>query len=151
MKHAPLVLTSVIAALLLLTACGTTPTTEPEIRENRLASQYIRLGIGYMQEGRFELALSRLQRALELNPESAEAHDALGVLHERLGRYDLAQEHFENAIRLQPQLSAAHTNFGSFLCRQGRVEEAEQQFAAAVANPLYENPEIAYTNAGLCL
>ena len=137
--------------VLLLTACATTPTTEPELPENRHASQYVRLGVGYMQEGNFELAMIRLQRALELNPRSAEAHDALGVLHERLGQHDEAEASFRKAIRFQPNLSRAHTNFGSFLCRRGRVEEAEQEFEAAVANPLYENPEIAYTNAGLCL
>ncbi len=150
MKHTTRLLASTVMALL-LTACGSTPTTEPEIPENRLASQYIRLGVGYMQEGKFEQALIRLQRALELNPRSAEAHDALGVLHERLAQYDEAEENFRKAIQLRPEFSRARTNFGSFLCRRDRVEEAEEQFEAAVANPLYENPEIAYTNAGLCL
>ena len=150
MKHTTILLTLTLMALL-LTACGTTPTTDSDIPENRLASQYIRLGVGYMQEGKFDLAMARLQRARELNPRSAEAHDALGVLHERLGQNDEAEESFRKAIRLQPSFSRAHTNFGSFLCRRGRVEQAEQEFEAAVANPLYENPEIAYTNAGLCL
>ncbi len=150
MKHTPLLLASVIAVVLLLTACGTTPTTETEVPENRLASQYVRLGVGYMQEGKFELALTRLQRALQLNPQSAEAHDTLGVLHERLGQYDQAEENYQKAVQLRPEFSRAHTNFGSFLCRRGRIKEAEQQFAVAVANPLYENREIAYANAGLC-
>ncbi len=150
MKDTTLLLTST-ALILLLAGCGTQPATEPEGPEDRLVNQYIRLGIGYMQEGKFDLAMARLTRALELDPSAAEAHDALGVLHEQLTQYEEAEASFRKAIRLQPDFSGARTNFGSFLCRRGRVEEAEEQFQAAVANPLYENPEIAYTNAGLCL
>ncbi len=150
MKHTTPVLASAVIVLL-LTACGTTRTVEPDAPENRHASLYVRLGVGYMREGQFEQALSRLNRALELNPNSAEAYDALGVLHERLAQHDEAEASFRKAIRLRPDFSGARSNFGSFLCRRGRVEEAEEQFEAAVANPLYEKPEIAYANAGLCL
>ncbi len=36
----------------------------------------------------------------------------------------------------------------AFLCQEGRLEEAEKTFLRAAANPLYETPEIAITNAG---
>ena len=150
MKHPFRVLASIVT-ILFLAACSTTPTTEPEVPENVLASQYIRLGIGYMQEGKFELALTRLERALVLDPKSAEAHEVLGILHERLNQHDQAEDHFKRALELDPKFSRARTNYGSFLCRRGRPEEAEEQFRRAVENPLYENPEIAYTNAGLCM
>ncbi len=34
------------------------------------------------------------------------------------------------------------------LCQQNRLDEAENTFLKAAANPLYESPEIAITNAG---
>ena len=131
MKHPFRVLASIVT-ILFLAACSTTPTVEPEVPENVLASQYIRLGIGYMQEGKFELALTRLERALELDPKSAEAHEVLGILHERLNQHDQAEDHFKQALRLDPQFSHARTNYGSFLCRRGRTEEAEAQFRRAI-------------------
>ncbi|MCZ6804897.1 MAG: hypothetical protein O7D86_13475 [Proteobacteria bacterium] len=37
-----------------------------------------------------------------------------------------------------------------FLCNNGRLDEAETVLTAA-NNPFYESPEIALTNAGLCV
>ena len=47
--------------------------------------------------------------------------------------------------------SSTLNNYGNYLCQQNRLEEAEKTFLNAAANPLYESPEIAITNAGLCL
>lgn len=150
MKHTLLV--SMLAlAVVLVAACSTNETKPPDVPKNELAEIYIKLGIGYMQEGEYEQALRRLQHALELEPRSAEAHDMLGLLYQRLDETEKAEEHFRRAVELAPKNSRARTNFGTFLCTQNRPEEGEQQLLAAVKNPLYENPEIAYTNAGLCM
>lgn len=150
MKHTLLVSTLALAVAM-LTACGTSETKPPEIPKNELADIYVKLGIGYMQEGEYEQALRRLQRALELEPRHAEAHDMLGLLYQRLGAATKAEEHFRRAVELAPKDSRARTNFGTFLCTQNRHKAAEEQFLAAVKNPLYDSPEIAYTNAGLCM
>lgn len=150
MKHTLLVSMLALAAVL-VTACSTTETKPPDVPKNELADIYVKLGIGYMQEGEYEQALRRLERALQHDPRSAEAHDMLGLLYQRLDESAKAEQHFRRAVELAPKDSRARTNFGTFLCRQNRPEEAEEQFLAAVKNPLYDNPEIAYTNAGLCM
>ena len=143
----------IVSWLFLQGGCQTTPSQSiPGQREvNRLADLHTRLGVGYMQEGRDEIALNRLQRALEADANHAPAHNAMALLHERLGEVEKSEVHYRRAVQLDPSLSAAQTNFGSFLCRQGRTEEAEARFLEAVANPLYDRPEVAYTNAGLCM
>jgi len=138
--------------MLLLVACTTTPVpTGPDLSKSQLADQYIQLGVGYMKDGNYELAMTRLKRATEIDPNSAQAQNMLGLLYETLNRPETAEQHYRKAVALDPELSSARNNYGTFLCKDGRTKEAEAEFKAALANPLYQNPEIAYANAGLCL
>jgi type IV pilus assembly protein PilF len=41
--------------------------------------------------------------------------------------------------------------YGAFLCRNDREEEAERYFAQAAKDRRYRTPEVALTNAGVCL
>jgi type IV pilus assembly protein PilF len=133
----------------LVSGCATAPpegTSQDELKE-----LHLQLGVGYMREEQYERSLDRLERALEIDPDYAEAHNALALLHERLGQHAEAERHFLEALRLDPQYSAARTNYGSFLCSRGRTEEGEEQFLTAAANPLYARRDLAWTNAGLCM
>lgn len=143
---------ALVAASLALGACQSTP--PPRYQEqpgDRLVMLQVKLGLGYMQEGQYELAMQRLAKARELGPDVPDVHDALGILHARLGQPARAEESFRRAIELSPDFAAARNHFGGFLCAQGRPEEGEQQLLAAAENPLYKRREVAYTNAGLCL
>lgn len=147
-------LLSLAAGILLAAGCQSVPPQEPGIASHeadRLAVLHTQLGIGYMREGKNELAYNRLQRALEIDPNYSSAHNAMALLEERLNDPQRAEAHYRRAIELNPMDSAAQNNFGTFLCRHGRVEEAEQHFLQAVKNPLYETPEAAYANAGQCM
>jgi type IV pilus assembly protein PilF len=46
--------------------------------------------------------------------------------------------------------SEARNNYGSFLCARNRIDESITEFLAAVKNPLYATPAMAYTNAAIC-
>ena len=110
----------------------------------------VELGVRYMQAGMKAVALEKLKKALDQDPELPSAHNAIAVLYQNLGEDGLAEEHFRRALRLDPKYSQAHNNFGIFLCRKDRWAEAEQHFVAAGSDPLYERPELPYTNAGVC-
>jgi len=146
-------LAGMLAAALLAGCQGGAVRTMPEPADDpdRLADLHTQLGIGYMQEGKYDLAWKRLHRALEVDPNFSTAHNAMGLLSETLGEHAQAEHHYQRAVDIDPSDSAAQTNFGSFLCRQGRHEAGEERFLRAVKNPLYKNPEVAYTNAGLCM
>ncbi len=139
----------------LLAGCATTMTdtasTQPHTPPSRAVSLQIQLGIAYMQEGNFELAMKRLKRALELDPDSADVHNAIALLYQRLNQNEDAERHFREAIRFEPAFSSAHTNYGSFLCSTDRPAEGENEFLEAVQNPLYKRKDLAYLNAGLCM
>lgn len=144
------------AAALLLAGCAAAPPGGPVASPapeaaNKLAEVQTKLGIGYLREGKLELAFNRLTRALEADPNYSTAHNAMGTLQERLGNMEEAEQEFRRAVALNPMDSAAQTNFGSLLCRTGRYDEGEQRFLQALKNSLYDRPEVAYTNAGLCM
>ncbi|MCB1742758.1 MAG: type IV pilus biogenesis/stability protein PilW, partial [Gammaproteobacteria bacterium] len=117
---------------------------------SKLAEVQTELGIGYLSRGQLDLAWKRLSRALELDPHYATAHFVMGLLQERLEQPEKAEASYRRAVELDPLNSAAQTNLGSFLCRTDRFDEGEWHNLLALKNSLYEKPEIAYTNAGLC-
>jgi serine/threonine protein kinase/Flp pilus assembly protein TadD len=71
------------------------------------------------------------RKALELEPELAEAHTARGVTLALLKRYAEARQEFEAAIRLDPNLFEARYLYGRACMAEGRLEEAARLFAEA--------------------
>jgi serine/threonine protein kinase/Tfp pilus assembly protein PilF len=73
------------------------------------------------------------KRALELDPNSAEALSSRGLTlgHQRF--FPEAQREFEEAMRLDPTLYEAPYFFGRFLQSQGKLEEAAKMYERAVA------------------
>jgi type IV pilus assembly protein PilF len=74
----------------------------------------------------------------------------LGLVYMELDENKLAEENFRKAIDLDRADSDAHNNYGWFLCTRGRYDEGLEQFTDALRNPLYDKPEQAMTNSGLC-
>jgi type IV pilus assembly protein PilF len=134
-----------------LAGCQSNPVAEaPEHTPDRLAEINTQLGVEYMKEGQFETALKKLKKAIDIDPNYADAYSVLGLLYSRLGENDKAESTFKKAIALTPRESAILNNYGQFLCRQGRSDEAQDLFARALANPLYATPEVVHVNAAIC-
>ncbi len=121
-----------------------------ETSSEKMAKTYLQLGIEYMRAGQNNVALKELKKALNVDNNYADAHNAIAVLYERLGAYDQAKKHYQIAEKLKPNDSDIHNNYGQFLCKHKQWPEAEKHFLKAVENPLYQTPEIPYTNLGLC-
>jgi len=109
------------------------------------------LGTEYLRKGNLALAKEKLERAEKYNPRDAEIHSVLAVLYERLGIPKEVDEHYKAAIRLAPKDPQISNNYAVFLCRNGRTDEGTKRFIEAAQNPLYRTPEVAYSNAGVCL
>jgi type IV pilus assembly protein PilF len=135
----------------LLGACQSAGVAEKQaIDRGKLAEVNTELGFQYMQKGEYEIAMSKLKKALDADPDHVDAHNAMGVLHATLGQNEDAERSFERALRLDPGNSAALNNYGQFLCQRKRYDEGQRQFLKAVENPLYKLPAAAYSNAGTC-
>ncbi len=73
------------------------------------------------------------QRALELDGNSAEAHNVCGCASRATGKLDSAGFHFARAIELTPDYAEAHSNLGRVLTGLGRHGEAEVMLRHAIA------------------
>ncbi len=98
---------------------------------------------GYFFEAlapRLAQADSAVRRALELDPNSANAHAALGNIH--LGRFRWAEAEAEirQAIALEPNYAAAHLDYWKLLLRLRRFDEALREIELALTfDPLSAN------------
>lgn len=143
-------LAAILPALLLLAACAGTP-MQGDVDPQKSAELNAELGLRYMLNGKNELALQKLERALEYDPDSAQAHHYLGELYRRLEKPELARDHYRAAIGADPKYSAARNNYAAFLCSEGDAREGERQFLKVLDNPVYERPEAVYENLALCM
>ncbi|VAX10687.1 Type IV pilus biogenesis protein PilF [hydrothermal vent metagenome] len=111
---------------------------------------YSKLAVAYMQEGRLDIAMQKIKRGLAISPNNPKANNIIALIYERLGEHETAEKHYKRAVKLDPKDPYTHNAYGSFLCSRERYDEADRQFADALKNPLYQTPEVALTNAGLC-
>ena len=140
-----------IMIAVMLAGCASSAERKRE-KEKALAAAtaYTQLGVEYLRDGRYELSLTKLKQALELEPDYAKAHGAIAILYEKVGDKKLAEKHYIRALRLEPDDAGAQNNFGQFLCFQGRYKDANEQFMKAANNPFYTSTTVPLTNAGLC-
>jgi adenylate cyclase len=81
-------------------------------------------------------ALEASQRAVELDPELAEAHTSRGLALSINNRHAEAEAEFERALQLKPSLYEAYYYYGRDCVAQGRHDKAARLFAQSVAlNP----------------
>jgi tetratricopeptide (TPR) repeat protein len=70
-------------------------------------------GVAYIEKGAWEQALPHLERALEADPQNAEAHYFRAVAHMELGNYEVAETGFEKALEITPSLVVARAKLGA--------------------------------------
>jgi len=68
--------------------------------------------------------ISAARKALELDPELADAHVTLAVIYMRQWRWVEAEAEYRRALDLNPNDAAAHDGFSDWLLCQGRIDEA---------------------------
>jgi type IV pilus assembly protein PilF len=127
------------------------PTQTRSEQALEVAIANMNLGIEYMRQGAYESALIKLKRSTLAKPDFAPAYNVLGLLYQRLGDPVEAENNFKRSIKHDPSDSSAYNNYGLFLCNNDRLAEAKAAFLDAANNPLYDSPEIALTNAGICV
>ncbi len=115
------------------------------------AAYNIQLGLGYLHQGNYALARDKLERALKQNPREPNVHTSLALLYDRTDDNKRAEKHFREALRLAPDNPDISNNYAVYLCKHKRVAEGVARFETVAANRFYRTPEVALTNAGVCL
>ena len=114
-------------------------------------SRRISAGFEYLQMGQPSEARRHISRALELEPRSPAAHNAMALLYRYEGDETRAEDHFRRAIRYDRDFSLARNNYGVMLLSQRRYDKALDQFSIAADDPSYDNRAIAFENKGRAL
>jgi type IV pilus assembly protein PilF len=121
---------------------------EPAAPSDRVQAQ-LDLARGYLEQGNTERARSSLNKALDINSRSVEAHVLLGVLNAAESENELAEREFRTALNIEPRNAQALNNYGSFLYSQGRFDEAVRHLKLLVRDTDYRARSQAYENLGL--
>lgn len=101
-------------------------------------------------EEHHRLAAINARKALELDPNLAEAHVALGdVLFHHENDVAGGEREFRRAIELDPNLAQAHVFYGYLLLTEGRVEEALPRFRFAVKLSPFDPYALEYLGSAL--
>ncbi len=108
------------------------------------------LGQRYLAQGDLEGALDKLKTALDFDPAYVPAHTVIALVYERIRQMPEAELHYREALRLDPRKGDLNNNLGAFLCRVNRPAEGLPYLYAALADPFYRTPSVAWTNRGIC-
>jgi len=75
------------------------------------------------------------EKAIQLDPLSAESYDALGAAYAREAQWEQSEKSFLRAMEIQPGRAESHANFAAYLLLPlGRIDEAIQQLRIAEKN-----------------
>jgi len=103
------------------------------------------LGTALVQTGSFPEAMEQFEKALEIKPDYAGAHNNLGYSLMQEGQPDQAIPEYEKALAIDPNLAEGHYNLGVALLGKGKWDEAIAQFTVA----LDIRPDYADANSNL--
>ncbi len=123
-----------------------------EDAQNRRANSdvLVELGQRYYERGEYQLALEKLQSAIDIDSNSANAHSVIAMVYETVDMAERAGQFYRRSAQLAPRDGSIQNNYGNWLCRQQRFAEADQAFRSALADPFYRTPDAALANAGSC-
>src|ERR1700719_133705 len=103
-------------------------------RDPAFAPAYVSLAVAYERLGRVFIGvppdevlakmISAARKALELDPELAEAHVLLADAQQKQWHWVEAEAEYKRALELNPNDAAAHLGLSEWLLCQGRTEEA---------------------------
>ncbi|HEU4619556.1 MAG TPA: type IV pilus biogenesis/stability protein PilW [Gammaproteobacteria bacterium] len=143
---------AVFASMCALQGCATSSSVAggSPASDEEAAQANMNLGVAYLSEHKPQLALEKLERALDQNPRLADAHSAIAIAYDQLGQPEEAEKHYRRATQLAPDNPGAANSYAVFLCRKNRWRDAEPYFKRAADNPRYTTPAVALTNAGTC-
>jgi len=110
------------------------------------ARTFNNLGVTSFHNGAFEAAKKQFLKAVDLDPQFAEAYNNLGLACTETGCENEATGAFKKATELNPDIPAAYGNLGYLLHKKGKYEEAIEMYHESLGRNA--NSSSAYTNLG---
>src|SRR5271167_1420298 len=155
-RQVRLALGLVLALTSLLAACKQTPPAyTPPVRTYQkdpaqAAVANMQLAIEYMRLGQLANSRERIEKALKEDSSNPIVQETAGLVYERVQEMSKAEHAFQTAMRLGKQDPDITNSYAGFLCRTGKTAAGEKLFLEVAQSPLYQTPEVALVNAGVC-
>jgi len=112
-----------IACLLLVVMC-----VAPAYADTRAdARAQVEFGIDVAQRGLWREAIYRWQKAVEIDPTYAEAHNNLGIGYEHEGEFEKAKQAYEQAVKLAPHNLQIQQNYELFKEINARRSQSKEK------------------------
>lgn len=93
-----------------------------------LPELHLRIGVSLKDKGLLTEAMEHYDRAIELNPQYAEAYYSKGAMLYYDGQIEESIANFEKTLEFEPQDSRAYNNLGSAYGSMGKLEKAASCF-----------------------
>ena len=112
-----------VACLLLVVTC-----VAPAFADTRTdARAQVEFGIDVAQRGLWREAIYRWEKAVEIDPTYAEAHNNLAIGYEHEGEFDKARQSYEKALKLAPSNLQIQQNYELFKEINDRRSNAKEK------------------------
>jgi tetratricopeptide (TPR) repeat protein len=109
--------------------------TQQSTQMDTLAQSAISSGIGFYQEGKYDVAAREFKRAISLSPQSENtlnAYDYLAMAFLKMGNNKEAIKAYHSALRLSPNRDDFHYKLGNILLEEGNTDQAIKSYKAAL-------------------
>ena len=93
---------------------------------------YLFKGIAYYDKRMYDEAVAEFKKAIEVNPNLAEAHNSLGAAYANKGMLDEAIAEYKKTIEINPNHDMAHNNLGIVYAYKGMPDKAIVEFKKAI-------------------
>lgn len=103
-------------------------------------------GIELADRGWLDEAIREFKKAIELDPQSAHAHDNLATVYSEKKLFTQALEEYLTALKLEPESATAHYNLACFLATRAHEMAIDQYKEAIELDPEYPD---AHLNLGM--
>jgi len=111
----------------------------------------MQLAIEYLKLGQLANSRDAIERALINDPANPDVQMTAGLIFERLTYMPRAERAYAAGYRLGKDNPNIQNTYAGFLCRTGKAVAGEKLFAEVARSPLYQTPEVALVNAGVCV
>lgn len=143
------VMMMVAAAIMLLACGGSRPRTVPGQLQPGSAEFLANEGIGYLNNGRLDLAADRLGAALKKKPSLIPAMNGMALVHVYRREFPKAVDMLERLLQINPQFYDAYNLLGTAYIEMGDYEQAKEKLLTAANAQEYQTPENAFTNLAM--
>ena len=116
-----------------------------------MAATNMQLAIEYLKLDKLASSRDFMERALSQDPGNPDVQMTAGLVYERTEDMPKAERAYSTGYRLGKRDPNIQNTYAGFLCRTGRAVAGEKLFAEVARNPLYQTPEVALVNAGVCV